>query len=496
MYYDLFQKNFRTSSKVPRYNFVDLNGKVTFLLSDRNALSLSALYNKDHAYSPQTVSDTDYDIAWSNVNLSLNWQQVNSKSLFLNSIISYVNYDFSSKIGVTPNSVTSYTYFSNSNLRDLSFRQNAEIKWHQNHTFKTGIEIFLHSYELIYSDVYMDVLERDPFVGDNITSIEATLYFQAESQFTPKFWANYGTRLYYFNEQDFLRFEPRISLAYSFNNDLVLKGAFAIVHQFIHFLVRNDITLPTDLWYPSTSLIDPSRSTQFVLGLNSYWNNQEYLFSVEGYYKDMIGLYEFVNNPQLDPINKNIEEQFTQGNGESYGIEFFLNKGKGRLTGWIGYTLSWTQRQFAELNNGKLFYPRYDRRHDISLAAAYKIFNNLNLSAAWSYATGQWYTLPPGQFLFDPIGTGSGSEVQFNYSDINTSQFPSYHRLDLNATYNFLWLNSQFETYINLYNVYSRDNPFARYVVLEENDNGDIVPVVKQITLFPFIPSIGIIVRW
>ena len=496
MYYDLFQENFRTSSKVPRYNFVDLNGKVNLLLSEKSTLSISALYSKDHAYSPPIISETDYDIAWNNLNLSLNWQQVNTKSLFLNSIFSFVNYDFSSKIGVNPTSVTSYTYYSNSNLRDLNYRQNAEIKWHQNHTFKTGLEIYLHSYNLVYSDVYSDILENDPYAIDDITSIESSLYFQAESQFTPELWANYGGRLYYFNEQKFLSFDPRISLAYSFNENLILKGAFAIIHQFIHFLVRNDITLPTDLWYPSTSFIDPSKSTQFVVGLSSYWNDQEYMFSIESYYKDMTGLYEFVNNPQLDPINKNIEEQFTEGNGESYGIELFLNKTKGRLTGWIGYTLSWTKRQFAELNNGKLFYPRYDRRHDISVATAYKIYNNLNISATWSFATGQWYTLPPGQFIFDPIGTGGGSEVQFNYSDINTTQFPSYHKLDLNATYNFLWFNSEFETYVNLYNVYSRDNPFARYVVLEENDNGELVPVVKQITLFPFIPSIGITVRW
>jgi outer membrane cobalamin receptor len=496
MYYDLFQENFRSSSKVPRYNFVDLNGKITFLLSEKNTVSFSALYNKDHAYSPPTVKNTDYDISWSNINISLNWQQVSSKSLFLNSILSFVNYDFSSKIGVNPTSVTSYTYFSNSNLTDLSFRQNAEIKWHQHHIFKTGFEIFLHNYDLVYSDIYSNVLEIDPYAGDDLTSIEASFYLQAESQITPKLWANYGGRLYYFNKQKFLRFEPRISLAYSFNDDLILKGAYSVVHQFIHFLIRNDITLPTDLWYPSTSLIDPSKSTHFVIGLNSYLNNQEYLFSVEGYYKDMKGLNEFVNNPQLDPINRNIEEQFTQGNGESYGVEFFLNKGKGRLTGWIGYTLSWTRRQFAELNNGRLFLPRYDRRHDLSLAAAYNISKALKLSTTWSYATGQWYTLPPGQFIFDPIGTGGGTQLHLNYSDINTVQFPSYHRLDLNLAYNFLWLNAQFESYVNLYNVYNRENPFARYVVLEENDNGDLVPVVKQISLFPFIPSIGIVVRW
>jgi hypothetical protein len=220
------------------------------------------------------------------------------------------------------------------------------------------------------------------------------------------------------------------------------------------------------------------------------------MISIEGYYKDMSGLYEFVNNPQLDPIGENIEDQFTKGNGESYGIEFFINKRKGRLSGWIGYTLSWTRRQFNELNNGRIFYPRYDRRHDFSLALAYEIFESLNFSASWAYATGQWYTLPPGQFAFDPVGLGGGTQTQLNYSGINSTQFPAYHKLDLNFNYSFDWLGSKSEVYINLYNVYSRNNSFARYVVLEDNENGEQVPVVKEITLFPFIPSIGIIFKF
>ncbi len=496
MYYDLFQKNFRTSNNAPRYNFFDLTAKLSFFTSKNTVISVSALFNQDHAYSPSSVTDTDYDIDWKNINVSLHWQQVNSKSLFMNSTFSFVNYEFSSKIGVNPTSVTSFTYFSKSNLSDLFFRQNAEIRWHQDHTLKTGIDLAVHNYDILYSDVYSDAIEKDPYTGSDIISVEAALYFQSESQLTSELWANFGGRFYYFNVQKYFRFEPRVSLAYSLNPDLIFKGAFAITHQFIHLIVRNDITLPTDLWYPSTSGIEPSKSTQFVIGLDSYWKEQEYMISIEGYYKDMSGLYEFVNNPQLDPTGENIEDQFTKGKGESYGVELFVNKRKGRLNGWIGYTLSWTRRQFAELNNGRIFYPRYDRRHDISLALSYKIFERLNFSATWAYATGQWYTLPPGQFAFDPVGLGGETQTQLNYSGINSSQFPSYHKLDLNFNYSFDWLGSESEVYLNLYNVYSHNNPFARYVVLEENEDGENIPVVKEITLFPFIPSFGIIINF
>jgi hypothetical protein len=115
---------------------------------------------------------------------------------------------------------------------------------------------------------------------------------------------------------------------------------------------------------------------------------------------------------------------------------------------------------------------------------------------SWIYATGQRYTLPPGQYIFDPIGTGGNEQLAFNYSAINTAQFPDYHKLDLNFNYAFKSFNLDFEAYINLYNVYNRNNAFAQYVVLVEDENGEEVPVVKRISLFPFIPSFGIVVNY
>jgi hypothetical protein len=370
------------------------------------------------------------------------------------------------------------------------------MRWHQDHTLKLGFDLALHNYDLLYSDVYNEALEKDPYAGKDITSVEASLYFQTESQLTSKLKTNMGGRFYYFGNQKFLRFEPRISASYSITPNIILKAAFAIAHQFLHLVVRNDITLPTDLWYPSTKHIQPGKSTQYVLGFDTYWFDQSYALTVEGFYKDMQSLYEFRNSPQLNPLDDSIEDQFTQGQGEAYGIELFLNKQKGDFTGWIGYTLSWSVRQFDELNSGKVYNARYDRRHDFSVVLAYSLFNNFNVGLTWVYATGQRYTLPPGQFIFDPVGVGGNQEVQFNYTGINTAQFPAYHKLDLNVNYSFKWFNSDFEAYINLYNVYNRHNTFAQYVVLKESEDGEKIPVVKQIALFPFIPSLGIAIKF
>lgn len=496
MYYDLIQKNFNKSSGVPLYNFYDLNAKVNYILSESNIISISGLYSYDHAYSPPEAVDNDYDIEWRNVNLSLNWLQINKKSLLLNSILSFINYEFSSKIGLNPNSVSSYTYFSNPNLIDFSFRQNAEIKWHQDHTLKTGFDIALHNYDLLYSDIYNEALEKDPFAGQDITSTEASLYFQNESQLFDNLFTNIGGRFYFFDNQKYFRFEPRISASYSVNRDISVKGAFAIAHQFLHLIVRNDMTLPTDLWYPSTKNILPGNSTQYVIGFDTYWFDQSYLFSTEGFYRDMKDIYEFKTSAQLNPFTDTIEDQFTNGQGEAYGVELFFNKRKGRFSGWLGYTLSWSVRQFDELNGGKKYYSKFDRRNDISVVIVYKLIENLNIGLTWIYATGQRYTLPPGQYIFDPVGTGGESEIQFNYTGLNTAMFPDYHKLDLNFNYSFRMFNSDFDAYINLYNVYNRHNTFAQYVVLQEDESGNEVPVIKRLTLFPFIPSAGISIKF
>ena len=126
----------------------------------------------------------------------------------------------------------------------------------------------------------------------------------------------------------------------------------------------------------------------------------------------------------------------------------------------------------------------------------YNILENFNAGLTWIYSSGQRYTLPPGQFIFDPIGTGGDPGIAFNYTGLNTAQFPDYNKMDINLNYGFQTFNLNFEAYVNLYNVYNMHNAFAQYVVFVEDENGDAIPVVKRITLFPFIPSLGLVVKF
>ena len=174
----------------------------------------------------------------------------------------------------------------------------------------------------------------------------------------------------------------------------------------------------------------------------------------------------------------------------------------GDLTGWIGYTISWTNRLFPHLNAGKVFPPRYDRRHDVSVVLAYKLNDQWSFGVTWVYATGQGYTMPTAQYYFSPQGVrGDRDErIQFHYTGRNEYKLPAYHKLDLSANYKFTAFDMPFEAYLTLYNVYNRQNPFAQYVVYEDEttSSGEVirVPKIKQISLMPFIPTIGVQIKF
>ncbi len=489
MYYDLLQENFDKSSTIPRYNFYDLSGKVTSNLSEQSVLFVSGMYSQDNIYSP-AAENTSYDISWRNFAAGLNWIQINTNSIFTNSLVSYVDYNFKSVINDSLTPGTLSNYYSSSDLKDFGVKQNVEIHWNEENTSKVGFDLAFHNYHLLYSDVYNPIIETDPFAGFDLNSLEASLYLQNESHITKDLFANIGGRVYYFDKQKYLSFEPRVSADYSPFSKFRIKGAFAIAHQFLHLVVRNDIALPTDLWYPSTKNITPGKSIQYVGGFD--YTLPEYYFSIEGYYKSLKNLYEFRNDPTLDPRNNNIDDQFVHGEGEAYGVEFFINRTLGDFAGWIGYTLSWTREKFNELNAGKIFYPRYDRRHDVSVVLTYEPDDHWTFGTSWVYASGQGFTLPIGQYIFNGTGLDESSGINYNYTERNGYQLPPYHKLDLSTSYKFIWAGLNWEAFLNIYNVYNRNNAFARYVTYEKNAAGNDVPKLKQVSLFPIIPMVGI----
>jgi hypothetical protein len=498
----------------PQYFFYDLNAKLNWKLSENDHLYLSGYFGRDALLPPPASPNQpnfgglDFTIDWGNATGNLRWMHVVSPTLFTNFSAIYTDYIFGLGLGLgaAQNGGEQERFTTVSQIRDFTLRGEAQWFPVQEHNLKFGVDATYHRFQTLVEATTENRQIRQIIdelgSSETIHAVEASVYAQDEWQITPELSANLGFRLSYFQLGNRLLPEPRASFSYAVSDAVSLRGAFAVANQFLHLVIRNDLPLPSDTWFPSTERINPANSTQYVLGAEFKPFGEEYVLSVEGYYKSMRHLYEFrddANFFQLAPA----ENLLTEGVGEAYGVEFFLNKRIGAFTGWIGYTLSWTTRTFAELNNGRPFFPRYDRRHDISVVLNYKLSDAWELGAAWVFATGQAFTMPSAQFSFTNspyLQSGNWGSVQ--YTERNGARLPDYHRLDVNLTHYFTWFDLPWNLSINIYNVYNRLNPFAMNITYRQNISNPwqwvynpaapTVPNVEQITLFPIFPSIGI----
>lgn len=497
MYLDLLMPLADPDGEAPRYYFYDFNAKVNSRLSESDRIFVSGYFGRDVLFSPESrnFDDEQFDISWGNATANLRWMHIVSSSLFTNFSFIYTNYKFSTLL--EENDRSNFEVFSG--IQDLMVRGEAQYFPSEDHIVKIGLESTLHKFrvgaEQNSSNNDLDELQINL---SDISSLDASLYAQDEWKITPKFSTNIGARLYYFDQGNYLRFEPRLSASYEIADGVQLKGSFAVANQFLHLIVRNDLSLPTDLWFPSTETIKPSQSVQGVLGISTLLFDNEYLLTVETYYKGMSNLHEYKDNAAFS-FGAPLDSQFTVGSGKAYGLEVFFNKRLGSFTGWIGYTLAWTQRTFPELNNGKMFYPRYDRRHDVSLVLTYKLGESWELGATWVYGSGQAYTVPSGQYSFDPIegneNTDYYSSNTYNdYTERNAYRLPAFHKLDLNFMHKFSWFNLPWELSLNVYNAYNHKNTFAQFIGYDYNSGSSSYAkrVVKRVTLFPFLPSVGL----
>jgi len=495
MYLDKILPAIPNADPIPRYSFYDLNGKVNYNLSESNKISISGFFSQDNLIEPPANKDVGFDIGWGNSTINLTWTSINSASIFTNTSLMYTNYSFSTLIKDKSPVKDPLDFFTSSVINDFLLRRDMQIFAGENHTIKTGAEVVYHNFSTTTSDYFIQELKYKENYGTSVQAVEASIFLQDEWKIFDNFSTNFGTRLYYFQNQKFLRAEPRISLTYNIFERFILRGSFAVAHQALHMLTRNDIYLPTDVWYPSTKDVTPSRAIQGAVGFEASSFDQTFLFSVEAYYKDLKDIYEYKEGANFS-FNTEFEKQLTSGRGEAYGLEFFLNKRIGSVNGWIGYTTAWTRRHFELLNAGNSFYPRYDRRHDISIVVTYEPMKNLNFGATWTYGTGQAFALPIGQYSFVGISTPTSDNKEalyYNYSERDAFRLPPFHKLDLSCKYTILWNDNSLEFALSIYNAYNRNNPFSKYIGYKIDEaTGEKIPVLKQFTLFPFLPTLGV----
>lgn len=489
------------------YYFYDLNAKVNYRFSEKDRLYLSGYFGRDVFDFVNGKRSFSTNIPWGNATATLRWNHVFNRRLFSNTTLVYNDYKFRFSA-----SQENFEIGLSSGIKDGTLKTDFDYYPLPNHKLRFGGMLTYHKFIPNVASGRQDSVIFTPNNESNKYAAEAAVYLQDDWELGEKLKINYGLRYTRFtqvgpytrylrdadgNKLDSTEYgdfkpvksygglEPRITLRYALDDETSFKAAVSRNYQYIHLVSNSGNTLPTDLWVPSTYLVRPQISWQYALGYFRNFSDNKYETSVEVYYKDMQNQVDYREG--YTPSLKDPEEEFVFGKGWSYGAEFLINKQRGRLTGWLGYTLSWTWRKFRELNDGLRFPTRYDRRHDISLVANFEQNRKWKFGVVFVYGTGNAITLPERFYFINGVLTQE-------YSRLNQYRMKAYHRLDLSATYTPVpkkqrkisgyWVFS-------IYNVYSRLNPYFIYFDQDGSAvNGDLKVEARQVSLFPIIPAV------
>jgi hypothetical protein len=502
--------------QVAGYYFYDLNVKLNHIINSRNRIYLSSYTGDDKAYAI-TKDQTPYPggvqrdvrgefgLTWGNVITAFRWNRTITPKLFANTTASFSRYRFSVyeevRRKLTDSTGTRNEDFGTayrSGIRDWAVKIDFDYLPAPEHYVKFGANVIFHKFSPGVSTFRSDV-EGDTTLGSRrIPANELAIYAEDDIRVTNRWKFNVGghASAFYVDHTWYYSVQPRLSSRLLIAREWSLKASYVTMAQFIHLLTNAGLGLPTDLWLPSTNEIEPQRASQAAVGIAKTYKST-YEVSVEGYYKTMANLIDYKDGASYLDIEESWEQKIvTGGKGQSYGGELLVQKKTGHLTGWIGYTLSWTNRQFDELNDGKWYPYRYDRRHDVSVAATHTWNDRMDFSMAWVYGTGNAITLPVSQYQ-EQTPYRVSQFIRYNnslyhYEGRNDFRMRSYHRLDVSFSF---WKNKKWgqrKWTIGAYNMYSRRNPFYMDLsyVQSKTDPGKYERKFLQYSLFPIIPSI------
>ncbi|MHB1278011.1 MAG: TonB-dependent receptor [Bacteroidia bacterium] len=505
-YVDMLMRPFMINTDYKAgYFFYDFTGKVNYDINKNNRIFLSAYTGRDKFYFRQDYFDFESraSMYWGNFTSTLRWNHLFNKKTFSNT--SFIFSQYALNIGFENKFLgEEFSMNFSSGIRDYGIKYDVDYMPSIRHTIKTGFISTFHTFTPSAVVVKESSGNYDYNKKEKYQTLESGAYIQDDIRITSQWRALVGMRVSHFlaEGKHIVRPEPRLSTSYMLGKRTSAKASYAEMNQYIHLLSNTGIGLPTDLWVPATSRIKPQRSRQVAAGVSHDIKKPELTVSLEAYYKRSYDVIAYKEGASFlvvdDPFTGqevSWEDNVTTGNGESYGFEFLLEKKKGKFTGWIGYTLAWVWMDFDELNNGKRFNPRYDRRHDISVVGIYEINEAVTLSGTWVYGTGNAISLPIGKFrqygLDDQTNLNGGMSTGNYYGDKNTFRMAAYHRMDLSIQFHKQLKHFERTWEVSVYNAYNRKNPFFYYVKEETNRN-----VLKQVTLFPIIPSISYSIKF
>lgn len=515
-YADLLIKPFiRNQENQGGYYFYDLNAKIHHKINNKHHLYLSGYFGQDKAKfedkyeytnnnepsNPTSYkSESESGLGWGNAIGAFRWNYRIAPKLFMNTTATYSLYkfniganDFYSTTDTSGTSSSSFEINYLSNIEDWSGKTDFTYIPNTRHYVKFGVGNIYHTFRPgVFSFKESGYGSGSESKSETIQyANEASAYIENDHKITEWLKINYGLHysMFFVKEKNYSQLQPRISGNAVISDNSSIKFSYARTAQFIHLLSNTGIGLPTDLWVPSTEKIGPIIADQVGLGYNQLFAENKYNLVVETYYKTMSNLIQYKEGVSFIGNSTNWENKVEVGRGWSYGGEVFLEKKQGDLTGWVGYTLSWTERQFDNINGGEKFPYTYDRRHDLSIAATYELNKKWDFGVVFVASTGRAVSLPTQQFgaAQNPILSNFYAN-QVNYlSSINGYRMPAYHRLDIGANYHKEKKWGETIWSFSIYNVYSRQNAFYLFIDTDFNNK----PKLKQIALFPIIPSIS-----
>lgn len=469
------------------YFFYDINGKVSFKLSEHDMLSLSHYGGKDVLEMYRDRNDDGRGVRTSfltgNATQTLWWsrQYKNYWKSQVSLFRSTFQYDV--KNSFAKNELTAY-----SDIEDIGAKLTLN-QYAASGGLTTGIEWVRHQLNPnVVNTTGQTYGMPEAGATPKKTLHEGAVFAEYEWHLSPTFGLNVGFRGAWASVDDraFFAPEPRATVLYAIDSDNSLKISYSRMTQFIHRVSNSAISMPTDIWYPTTDSIQPQKAHHYSLAWNSYKRQQDVFISAEAYYKDLQHQIDYKQGANLF-LNPDFHTQLIQGDGKAYGLEVLIRKEAGKITGWISYSLSWSWRRFEDSNNYEWFLSRYDRRHNGALVLQYQFHDRWSASAVWEYISGARFTPVVGAYV-TPAPTIMGLDVVPQFTRQNEVKLSDTHRLDLGIKYKskpgkpFSW-----QWFIGVNNAYNRTNPIG--IVIEEDDSGHYRYV--QPGLFGFLPFIS-----
>ncbi len=489
------------------YYFYDLNAKVNYQFSDKDRLYLSGYFGRDVFVFNSKDRGFNFRLPYGNATATLRWNHVFKPTLFMNVSGVYNDYDFAAGGG---QDVFQFNVFSG--VRDWNAKVDFDYYPSVKHALKFGAN---YTYHRLTPNVFRGTNGDQTFTNaDNLKSKyahEYAAYISDDWKMTPQLTVNLGTRLSAFQQvgpyksvktgqtyksgevaKAYAGFEPRITGTYKLNDNVSsLKFGVTMTTQYLHLVSNSTSSFPSDVWVASSELVAPQRGIQYAMGYFRNFDDNMWETSIEVYYKNLRNQIDYPENYVQNPA-EDVEQSFVFGNGRAYGAEFFIKKAKGRLNGWVGYTLSRTLRTFPDINGGRTYPSVYDRIHDVVVVGNYAVSKKWDMSANFIFSTGNSFTPLKSLYFID-------QKLNIEYGDRNSLRLPNYHRADFGATYTRHPERKGFRSSwtFSIYNFYNRWNPFFIYYDIQQSfQQGTAKATAQQVTIFPIIPSVTWNYKW